>query len=51
MDQDPDERDLPLKPKAMRWATYAKWEATYDVAEDTLDAQLVLAAARLMKRL
>jgi hypothetical protein len=52
-DEDPDEWDLPPKPKGMRWATYekweARWEAKYDAAEEMLNAQLVLAAARLMK--
>ena len=48
---DPDEWDLPPKPKGMRWATYERWVARFDAAEETLDAQLVMAAARLMKRL
>ena len=47
----PDEWDLPPKPKGMRWATYKRWVAKYDAAEEMLDAQLVMAAARLMKRL
>jgi len=34
----------------MRWATYEKWEAKYDAAEAILNAQVVMAAARLMKR-
>jgi hypothetical protein len=50
-DTDPDEWDLPPKPKGMRWATYERWVAKYDAAEEMLDAQLVMAAARLMKRL
>ncbi|MBM6580985.1 hypothetical protein ILT44_12395 [Microvirga sp. BT689] len=50
-DEDPDEWDLPPKPKGMRWATYERWVAKYDAAEDLLDAQLVMAAARLMKQL
>ncbi len=45
-----DERDLPSKPKGMRWATYEKWEARYDAAEDAIDALCGLALARLMKR-
>ncbi|PVE21916.1 hypothetical protein DC522_23930 [Microvirga sp. KLBC 81] len=49
-DADPDEWDLPPKPKGMRWATYEQWVERYDAAEEILDAQLVLAAARLMKR-
>jgi len=35
-DVDPDERDLPPKPKGMRWATYEWWAAFYDAAEDVL---------------
>jgi hypothetical protein len=50
-DEDPDEWDLPPKPKGMRWATYEQWVARYNAAEEMLDAQLVMAAARLMKRL
>ncbi|MFC5085386.1 hypothetical protein [Microvirga arabica] len=42
---------MPPKPKGMRWATYERWVAKYDAAEEMLDAQLVMAAARLMKRL
>jgi hypothetical protein len=50
-DADPDKWDVPPKPKGMRWATYGRWVAKYDAAEELLDAQLVRAAARLMKRL
>jgi hypothetical protein len=35
----------------MRWATYERWVAKYDAAEKMLDARLVMATARLMKRL
>jgi hypothetical protein len=35
----------------MRWAVYERWIARYGAAEEVLDAQLVMAAARLMKRL
>ncbi|WP_052002835.1 hypothetical protein [Microvirga sp. BSC39] len=48
---DPKEWDLPPKPKGMRWATYERWVAKYDAAEEMLDAQLVKAAARLIERL
>jgi hypothetical protein len=48
---DPDKWDLPPKPKGMRGATYEGWVARYDTAKDVLDTQLVIAAARLMKRL
>jgi hypothetical protein len=50
-DEDPDEWDLPPKPRGMHWATYERWVARYDAAEELLDARLVLAAARLMKRI
>ena len=49
-DEGPDEWDLPPKPKGTRWATYERWVARYDAAEVMLDTQLVMAAARLMKR-
>jgi hypothetical protein len=49
--RDLEECHLPPKPKGMRWATYERWVARYDAAEDMLDARLVIAAARLMKRL
>jgi hypothetical protein len=49
-EEDPDEWDLPPKPKRMRWATYERLVARYDAAEKMLDAQLDLAVARLMKR-
>ncbi len=41
----------PPKRNGMRWATYEKWVALYDAAEGMLGAQLVMPAARLMKRL
>ncbi|QRM35562.1 hypothetical protein [Microvirga sp. VF16] len=50
-EKDPDDWDLPPKPKGMRWATDERWVARYDAAVEMLDAQLILAAARLMKRL
>jgi hypothetical protein len=50
-DKGPNEGDLPPKPKGMRWATYERWVAKYDAAEEMLDPQLVMAASRLMKRL
>jgi hypothetical protein len=49
-DNDSAEWDLPPKPKGMGWAIFERWVARYD-AEDTFDAQLVMATARLMKRL
>jgi len=49
-DADPDEWDLPPKPKWMRLSTYARWEAKFDEAEDILEEQCALAVARFMKR-
>jgi hypothetical protein len=49
-DEDPDDWDLPPKPKRMRWSTYERWEAKYDGADDALDYRLGLTVARLMKR-
>jgi hypothetical protein len=49
-DADPDDWDLPPRPKGMRWRTYARWEARYDAAEDALDQRVCLAVARLIKR-
>jgi hypothetical protein len=46
-DEDPDEWDLPPKPRGMRWATYERWAARNYAAEDMLNAQLMLAAGRL----
>jgi hypothetical protein len=40
---------VPPKPKGMHWATYERWVARYDAAEEALVAPLVMAAARLMK--
>jgi hypothetical protein len=42
---------VPPKPKGTRWATYERWVARYDAAEEMLDEQLTMAATRLMKRL
>jgi hypothetical protein len=50
-DADSDEWNLPPKPNGMRWATYERWVARYDAVEETIDAQLAIAAVRLMKRL
>ena len=37
-DADPAEWELPPKPKSMWWATYERWVARYDAAEEMLDA-------------
>jgi hypothetical protein len=49
-DADPDEWDLPPRPKHMRRRTYQRWEAKYDAAEGALDDHLCLNLARLMSR-
>ena len=49
-DADPDEWDLPPRPKGMRWRTYARREARYDAAEDALDHCLCLAVVRFIRR-
>lgn len=48
-DLDPNDWDLPPKPKWMRWSTYRRLEARFDRAEEFLDYQAVVAAARLLK--
>jgi hypothetical protein len=48
--EDPDEWDLPPKPKWMRWTTYERLEARYDAAEEALELQCALALAGLLKR-
>jgi hypothetical protein len=45
---DPDEWDLPPKPKRMRWATYNRNVERFDQYGDVLDAGLTAAAARLL---
>ncbi len=47
---DPDEWDLPPKPKWMRWSTYNRLEARFDHYEDVLDTGLLEIAARLLGR-
>ena len=49
-DEDPDEWDLPPKPKRMRMRTYERWEAKYDRAEEELDNHLCSVVARLLNR-
>jgi hypothetical protein len=46
-DLDPDEWDLPPKPKWMRWETYNRYVARYDHYEDILDYGCVALAAKL----
>jgi hypothetical protein len=48
-DLDPNEWDLPPKPKWMRWLTYNRHVARYDHYEDILDYGCVALAAKLGK--
>ncbi len=48
-DGDPDEWDLPPRPKRMRQKTYERWEAKYDETEERLEYECALALARLGK--
>jgi hypothetical protein len=48
-DLDPDEWDLPPKPKWMRWATYNRYVARYDHYESIRDYGCVAFAAKLGK--
>lgn len=47
-DHDPNDWDLPPKPKWMRWRTYQDLEDRFDRAEAFLDDQFTRAAARLL---
>ena len=44
---DPDEWDLPPKPKWMRWKTYNRYEQKFDRYEAKLNAGLEELAAKL----
>ena len=44
---DPDEWDLPPKPKWMRWKTYSRYEQRFDHYEAVLDYGCVALAAKL----
>jgi len=46
-ENDPDEWDLPPKPKWMRWKTYNRYEAKFDHYEAILDEGCVELAAKL----
>jgi hypothetical protein len=48
--RDPDEWDLPPKPKWMRWSTYNRYVHRFDSYEDILDRHTIGVAARLMSR-
>ncbi|HEV2559408.1 MAG TPA: hypothetical protein VGU45_12330 [Microvirga sp.] len=47
-DADPDEWDLPPRPKGMRQSTYERLEGKYDRAEEVLEQQCLTALARLI---
>jgi hypothetical protein len=47
---DPDQWDLPPKPKWMRWRTYNRHVAHYDAYEDILDQGIVPLIAKLLGR-
>ena len=47
-DLDPDEWDLPPKPKWMRWSTYNRHVERYDAYEDILDRGTFALMAKLM---
>jgi hypothetical protein len=46
---DPDDYDLPEKPKWMRWSTYERLADRHDAANEKLDQQIVIALSRLLK--
>lgn len=47
---DPDEWDLPPKPKWMRWATYNRYSDQYDLYEDVLDRGCMALATKFFER-
>lgn len=49
-DLDPDDWDIPPKPKGMRWNTYNRHVARFEQYEAALDYGAVQAAARLVQR-
>ena len=49
-DLDPDEWDLPPKPKWMRWRTYDRYVERYGVYEATLDYGIVELVAKLLSK-
>jgi hypothetical protein len=48
-DLDPDEWDLPPKPKWMRWHTYNRYVERYDAYEEILNYGIAELAAKLLK--
>lgn len=49
-DLDPDEWDMPPKPKGMRWRTYQRHVDRFDRYEATLDFGCAMLAAKLMAK-
>ena len=49
-DLNPDEWDLPPKPKWMRWRTYNTHVEKFDRYEELLDLGFITAANRLLKK-
>jgi hypothetical protein len=49
-DLDPDEWDLPPKPKGMRWRTYNRYVERYDAYEAILDYGIAELIAKLLSK-
>ena len=49
-DCDPDEWELPPKPKWMRWRTYNRYVEKFDNYENLIDREFAIAAARFLRR-
>ena len=49
-DLDPDEWDLPPKPKWMRWRTYNRYVERYDAYEAILDYGIAELMAKLLSK-
>jgi hypothetical protein len=49
-DRDPDEWDLPPKPKWMRWRTYNRYVQRYDRYEDILEQGIIPLIAKFLGR-
>ena len=47
---DPEEWDLPPKPKWMRWKTYHRYVEQFEKYEATLDAGALSRVSRLIRR-
>ena len=49
-DLDPDEWDLPPKPKGMRWRTYNRYVERYDAYEAILDYGIAELMAKFLSK-